>query len=236
MARTVFAGFWTALFYAVANKLFALWREVPRLIATGPASAYKNATLTSEITPEYLGVGYIIGPRISGHHGVGQRALVAGAHPAARRCSSPRRRSRPISRKLGFNDGLDGRQQPGQLDLPRLRPLHRRRRRGDGRPHDADPDAADDLRVHPRLAARAAARAWAARSQLRTERDIPITYVAFGSVAMAVLIPLVQKMPVGFPWSLLVSLLIVVFGFFFVAVSSRIVGSDRHPRRTRSRG
>ena len=41
---------------------------------------------------------------------------------------------------------------------------------------------------------------------------------------MAVLIPLVQKMPVGFPWSLLVSLLIVVFGFFFVAVSSRIVG------------
>ena len=59
---------------------------------------------------------------------------------------------------------------------------------------------------------------------LRTERDIPITWVAFGSVAMAVLIPLVQKMPVGFPWSLLVSLLIVVFGFFFVAVSSRIVG------------
>ena len=66
MAKTVFAGFWTAFFYALANKLFALWREVPRLIATGPAGAYKNATLTSEITPEYLGVGYIIGPRISG--------------------------------------------------------------------------------------------------------------------------------------------------------------------------
>jgi putative OPT family oligopeptide transporter len=61
-------------------------------------------------------------------------------------------------------------------------------------------------------------------SQARTERDIPITWVAFGSVAMAVLIPLVQKMPVGFPWSLLISVLIVVFGFFFVAVSSRIVG------------
>ena len=49
--------------------------------------------------------------------------------------------------------------------------------------------------------------------QKRTERDIPITWVAFGSVAMAVLIPFIQKMPVGFPWSLLVSLLIVVFTF-----------------------
>jgi putative OPT family oligopeptide transporter len=48
--------------------------------------------------------------------------------------------------------------------------------------------------------------------------------VAFGSVALAILIPIVQPMPVGFPWSLLVSVLIVIFGFFFVAVSSRIVG------------
>src|SRR4051794_23178272 len=35
LAKTVFAGFWTALFYSLANKLLALWREVPRLIATG---------------------------------------------------------------------------------------------------------------------------------------------------------------------------------------------------------
>jgi len=62
------------------------------------------------------------------------------------------------------------------------------------------------------------------RGLSRTERDIPITYVAVGSVVLALLIPLIQEMPVGFPWSLLVSLLIVIFGFFFVAVSSRIVG------------
>jgi putative OPT family oligopeptide transporter len=48
--------------------------------------------------------------------------------------------------------------------------------------------------------------------------------VAIGSLLMALLIPVIQKMPVSFPWSLLVSLLVVVFGFFFVAVSSRIVG------------
>jgi putative OPT family oligopeptide transporter len=60
--------------------------------------------------------------------------------------------------------------------------------------------------------------------QLRTERDIPITWVAIGSILLALIIPFLQEMPVGFPWSLLMSVLIVVFGFFFVAVSSRIVG------------
>jgi putative OPT family oligopeptide transporter len=60
--------------------------------------------------------------------------------------------------------------------------------------------------------------------KLRTERDMPITWVAAGSLVMALLIPFLQKMPVGFPWYFLVSILIVVFGFFFVAVSSRIVG------------
>jgi len=60
--------------------------------------------------------------------------------------------------------------------------------------------------------------------KLRTELDIPITWVVLGSLAMALLIPFIQTMPVGFPWYFLVSVLIVVFGFFFVAVSSRIVG------------
>jgi uncharacterized oligopeptide transporter (OPT) family protein len=94
MARTVFAGFWTAMAYSFANKLFALWREVPRLIATGPTHAWKNATLTSEITPEYLGVGYIIGPRIAGSW---CRAACCPGSPSRHccRCSCPRRPSRP---------------------------------------------------------------------------------------------------------------------------------------------
>src|SRR5437867_6647920 len=65
MARTVFAGFWLALGYTVLQKVGLFWRETFRF-ATGPRAAFKNATLTSEVTTEYLGVGYIIGPRISG--------------------------------------------------------------------------------------------------------------------------------------------------------------------------
>ena len=65
MAQMVFAGFWVAMFYTVLQKVLHLWRETFRF-ATGPTATFKNATLSSEVTPEYLGVGYIIGPRIAG--------------------------------------------------------------------------------------------------------------------------------------------------------------------------
>jgi putative OPT family oligopeptide transporter len=49
--------------------------------------------------------------------------------------------------------------------------------------------------------------------------------VLFGSLAIVLILAILPKFPHGpFPQSLLMSLLIVVFGFFFVTVSSRIVG------------
>src|SRR5207245_3113499 len=61
-------------------------------------------------------------------------------------------------------------------------------------------------------------------SRRRTERDIPIRYVAAGSVGLALLMSVLPQIPSHFPGSLIMSVLIVVFGFFFVTVSSRIVG------------
>src|SRR5262247_2878240 len=65
MAKTVFAGFWVALGYTVLQKIGHFWKETFQFVS-GPTATYKNASLTSEVTPEYLGVGYIIGPRIAG--------------------------------------------------------------------------------------------------------------------------------------------------------------------------
>ena len=49
--------------------------------------------------------------------------------------------------------------------------------------------------------------------------------VLVGSLAIVVILAILPNFPHGpFPQSLLMSLLIVVFGFFFVTVSSRIVG------------
>jgi putative OPT family oligopeptide transporter len=222
LARTVFAGFWTALFYSFANKLLALWREVPRVMVTGPTSAYPNATLTSEITPEYLGVGYIIGPRISGIMVSGSVLSWLALIPLLSMLV-PEATVRADLLKLGFTPewmaansqatwiyrayvryiGAGAVAMAGLLTLLRTLPTI----------YSSIRDSVRELRAGV-----------GSEGILRTERDIPITWVAFGSVAMAVLIPLVQQMPVGFPWALLLSLLIVVFGFFFVAVSSRIVG------------
>jgi len=222
MAKTVFAGFWIATAYTFANKLFALWREVPRVLVTGPSNAYKNATLTSEITTEYLGVGYIIGPRISGIMVSGSVLSWLALIPLLS-LLVPEETIKQDLLKLGFTEGwIAANSQAnwvyrayiryigagavamaGLMTLLRTLPVIYRSIR----------DSVKELRGGV-----------GGRGLSRTERDIPITYVAIGSALLALSIPLIQEMPVGFPWSLLVSLLIVIFGFFFVAVSSRIVG------------
>jgi hypothetical protein len=90
-------------------------------------------------------------------HGLGLGAVVAGAHPAALDAGPGADGARRPD-EARVHAGLDRREQPGQLDLPRVRALHRRGRRGHGGPHHARPDAADDLRLDPRLAAGAGRR------------------------------------------------------------------------------
>jgi len=59
----------------------------------------------------------------------------------------------------------------------------------------------------------------------RTDNDLGMGIVLIGSLAIVLLLAVLPGFPHGpFPQSLLMSLLIVVFGFFFVTVSSRIVG------------
>ncbi len=54
----------------------------------------------------------------------------------------------------------------------------------------------------------------------RTRRDIPMVQVILGVLALFIIIGLVPQVKGGF----LAALLIIIFGFFFVTVSSRIVG------------
>jgi uncharacterized oligopeptide transporter (OPT) family protein len=63
------------------------------------------------------------------------------------------------------------------------------------------------------------------QSVKRTERDLGMGIVVIGSVVLALLITILPGFPHGpFPGSLVMGLLGVGFGFFFVTVSSRIVG------------
>ncbi len=222
MARMVFSGFWVAMAYAFANKLFALWQEIPRLLDAGPASAYKNARLTSEITPEYLGVGYIIGPRIAGVMVSGSVLAWLGLIPLLS-LLVPEETIKQDLTKLGFTEGwIASRSQAEWIYRAYIRYI--------GAGAVAMAGLLTLLRTMPTIyssvrdSVKQLREGVGGGGQVRTERDIPIQWVVAGSILLALVIPFVQKMPVGFPWFFLVSILIVAFGFFFVAVSSRIVG------------
>jgi putative OPT family oligopeptide transporter len=61
-AKTIFTGFGIGLVYKALNVAFHAWKDVPEKIFGAPIDA---ASVSAEISPELLGVGYIIGPKIS---------------------------------------------------------------------------------------------------------------------------------------------------------------------------
>jgi putative OPT family oligopeptide transporter len=62
-AKVVFTGFAIGLAYKTLNIAFKGWKDVPEKIFGAPL---KSGSVAAEISPELLGVGYVIGPRIAG--------------------------------------------------------------------------------------------------------------------------------------------------------------------------
>ncbi len=215
MAQRVFAGLGIAVLYKSLMSILGLWKDVPGYV-TSKSSPLPNASISAEITPEYLGVGYIIGPRISG-------VLVAGGilaylvliplisyigdalptivKPAGKLISqmSPSEIRAGYVRYIGAGAVAAG----GLITLIRSLPTILSAFRDSFK-------SLKDLKAGVQLS--------------RTERDIPITYVIVGSLALVLIVAILPQLPGTFPGTLLMGLLVVVFGFFFVTVSSRIVG------------
>src|ERR1051325_5815552 len=60
-AKMIFGGFGIGLVYNTLMKVFRGWKDIPEKVFEAP---FKGGSVGVEITPELLGVGYIIGPRI----------------------------------------------------------------------------------------------------------------------------------------------------------------------------
>ena len=71
-AKTAFMGLGFAFAYAILQKIFHVIAEVPAFFTKQTNKIFPSARVSGEITPEYMGVGYIIGPKIAG-------VLVAGS-------------------------------------------------------------------------------------------------------------------------------------------------------------
>lgn len=70
-AKTAFWGLGVAFVYALLQKVLHIIAETPYYATQQVNKFFPSAKVSGEITPEYLGVGYIIGPKIGG-------VLVAG--------------------------------------------------------------------------------------------------------------------------------------------------------------
>jgi putative OPT family oligopeptide transporter len=215
MAKRVFAGLGMAFAYKTLMSILGLWKDTPGF-TTPRGSSYPNASISSEITPEYLGVGYIIGPRISG-------VLVAGGILSYLVLI-------PLISFIG--DALPSILKPAGKLISQMSPSDIRG--GYVRYIGAGAVAAGGLitliKTLPTIVS-AFKDSFKSMKDLkagvklsRTERDLPITYVIIGSLALVLIIAVLPQLPGTFPGTLLMGLLVVVFGFFFVTVSSRIVG------------
>ncbi|HEY2932638.1 MAG TPA: oligopeptide transporter, OPT family [Acidobacteriota bacterium] len=216
-ARRVFEGLGIAVLYKLLMSILGLWKDVPAYV-TRKGSAYANATINGEITPEYLGVGYIIGPRIAGEMVAGGVLSWLVLIPLITYFGS----ALTVVLKPGFGDKLITDMTPLEIYRGYVRYIGAGAVAASGLITllrslptivSSFRDSLGDLRDRR-----------TGKTQTRTEKDIPITYVLIGSAVLALAISIIPQIPGTFPGKLVMSILVVIFGFFFVTVSSRIVG------------
>lgn len=237
-AQTAFVGMGVAFVYAILQKLLHFIAEVPGFVTSQTNKFWPSAATRGEITPEYLGVGYIIGPRISG-------VLVAGSvlawwamNPLLATLVSPDTIALQLV-KLGNLASMETAGGPGNWD-PETHSfgsyadaLYRAYIRQIGAGAVAAGGFITLIKTIPTMVSSfresmgSLKQTSGAEKPLRTEQDLSFKVVIVGSIALILLtaflpeniIPgdnILQKLIIGF--------LIVLFGFFFVTVSSRIVG------------
>ncbi|MFM1850483.1 MAG: hypothetical protein RIS54_167 [Verrucomicrobiota bacterium] len=217
-AKVVFSGFALGLLYKTLNVAFKVWKDAPEKTFGAPL---KSGSVGIEVSPELLGVGYIIGPRIASimcaggvlsyllliplikFFGEGAADPVApGTMPIADMGAGDIRNAYILY--IGAGAVAAG----GVISLLRSLPTIWHGLREGLRDFGARGDGA------------AAAD--------RRDRDLSIKVVGIGII---VLIAGVMAVP-SLHMNLIGALLIVLFGFLFVTVSSRLtgeIGSSSNP-------
>ncbi len=225
-AGRVFLGLGLGAVYTLFqnSSIFGVWPDTPDYQPDlGKQHILKGSAIRVDAVPEYLGVGYIIGARVAGTMFAGgvfswlvlmPAIYFFGSHlPGAIYPAT-----KPVAQMS-----------PGELWSSYVRPM--------GAGAVAASGLITLLRTMPTIFGALKAGLGNLRksketlaSEERTDRDLPMSVVIGGSVALVVLIWLfltfkpVPGAQTGMLANLAASLLIVVFGFLFVTVSSRIVG------------
>ncbi len=234
-AKTAYQGLGFAISYAVLQKVFHVIAETPAWVTKQTNKYFPSATVNGEITPEYLGVGYIIGPKIAGVlvaggvlGWVGLIPLLASLVPADVIASQ--------LVKLGFLKDLATGGGPGNWNpethtfANTATAIYRAYIRQIGAGAVAAGGFITLIKTIPTIISSfkgslASMKERGESGVARTERDLSFKTVIFGSLALVALMAVLPQIPgESILNKLLIGALVVVFGFFFVTVSSRIVG------------
>jgi putative OPT family oligopeptide transporter len=218
-ARTIFIGFGIGTLYKTAMAAFKTWKDIPEKVFGPPFAA---GSVAAEISPELLGVGYIIGPRIASVMCAGGVLSYLVLIPAIKFFGSAAPAAIPpailpiaqmspddIRNDYVLYIGAGAVAAGGIISLFRSLPTIW---------HGMRAGLADFGR----------GRREAAAAVPRTDRDLSMKVVVFGSVALVALILVFRSLHMN----LLGAILIVLFGFLFVTVSARLtgeIGSSSNP-------
>jgi putative OPT family oligopeptide transporter len=218
--KVIFSGFGIGFLYQAAMGAFRMWKDTPQKIFAAP---FKGGSISATIEPALLGVGYIIGPRIASIMCAGGVLAYLVLIPAIK----------------FFGDHVTGVVPPGTMPISEMSPDDVRGAYilyiGAGAVaaggiislfrsiptiwHGLRGGLADLLGQHgPREHAP------------RTDRDLSMRVVIIGCLAIIAVIMVVPQL--NLRGNLLGAFLIVLFGFLFVTVSSRLtgeIGSSSNP-------
>lgn len=231
LARTAYLGLGFGLVYAFLQQLPKLIKDTPTWVSSMKSRVFPAATVNADITPEYMGVGYILGIRNAGllvAGGVlawlGLIPLLATLVPTDSIVTQLTKLGYvPTSGRFGFD--------PSTREFTRLNTaLYFAYIRQIGAGAVAAGGFITLIKTIPTIVqafrgALGSMKGGVAGGTRRTENDLPLTVVIGGSAALILIVALLPFMPgSGMGSKLLLGLLMVAFGFFFVTVSSRIVG------------
>lgn len=238
VAKTAFLGVAVALVYAFLQRIFHVISEVPEYATNLKNKFFPAANVGAEISPEYLGVGYIIGPRIGG-------VLVAGGvlswlvfNPLLATLIHDQTMIAEQLVKLGYLKDIHTAGGTGSWDpnthtfADTASALYRAYIRQVGAGAVAAGGFITLLKTIPTIISSFKEsigsikdNAIAKENIKRTDKDLSIKIVLFGSIGLILLMACIPMIPGdGIFNKLLLGVLVVVFGAFFVTVSSRIVG------------
>ncbi len=241
-ARTAFMGLGFAFGYAVLQKIFHVIAETPAFFTKQANKIFPSARVSGEITPEYMGVGYIIGPKIAG-------VLVAGGVLSwfvftpllASLLNDHGGVIAAQLAKLGYlkdinTAGGPGGWNPGTQGFDDWsQAIYRAYIRQIGAGAVAAGGFITLIKTIPTIISSFKGSISSLKKDgvnadeavPRTERDLSIKVVGFGSLALLLVIALLPSTLIpgtNIGSKLLLGLLVIIFGAFFVTVASRIVG------------